>query len=284
MQLKVNYFLLGTCCCTRTHTKHTDTLETHSNSIGNLEIFAIFSFVSGRARRTKTSKQNGDTRERTNTERTSAANFVVRAPKLNWLQTQPASIGFTQAARHAALDRLSLEPNLALGVAIEPPVRERTCCSELVQVRVRLVRFGFQFVSYSVRCANLFRSRVRTGFVRALSALSLNYSIMLCASKSKRERGGEGDGEMRSAISWLYFRNLLFYLAGWVHPQGGVQLELSFTLFYNVGAAFITPYNKVELICVYLCAGCLMSVWNLVTLMSGRENLHAWQMFIRCYK
>lgn len=188
MQFKVNYILLGTCCCTRTHTKHTDTLETHSNSIGNFEIFAIFSFVFRRARRTKTSKQNGDTRERTNTERASAANFVVRAPKLNWLQTQPASIGFTQAARHAALDRLSLEPNLALGVAIEPPVRERTCCSELVQVRVRLVRFGFQFVSYSVRCANLFRSRVRTGFVRALSALSLNYSIMLCASKSKGER------------------------------------------------------------------------------------------------
>lgn len=180
--------------------------------------------------------------ERTNTERASATNFVVRAPKLNWLQTQPASTRFTQAARHAALDRLSLEPNLALGVAIEPPVRERTCCSELVQVRVRLVRFGFQFVSNSVRCANLFRSRVRTGFVRALSALSLNYSIMLCASSVREretERGGQGDGEMRSAISWLYFRNLLFYLAGWVHPQGGVQLELSFTLFYNVGAVVI---------------------------------------------
>lgn len=154
MQFKVNYFL-GTCCCTRTHTtyRHTRNALKFNWKFGN---FCDLQFCFRRARRTKTSKQNRERgRRRTNTERASAANFVVRAPKLNWLQTQAASIRFTQAAR--MLHSIDCHSSRTSRLALQS---NRRCESEHVAANscrfVRFVCFGFQFVSDSVRCANLF--------------------------------------------------------------------------------------------------------------------------------
>lgn len=59
---------------------------------------------------------------------------------------------------------------------------------------------------------------------------------------------------------------------------------MSFTLFYNVGAAFITPDNKVELHLPALRRMLDERVKSGDFNEREREYLHAWQMFIRCYK
>lgn len=98
MQFKVNFF--EALAVAHAHTTHTHTPK-HANKFKlnykfwNIQNFAIFSFVLDALAEWK--HRNRTERGRRDTERATAANFVVRAPKLNWLQTQPAR--FTQAAR-----------------------------------------------------------------------------------------------------------------------------------------------------------------------------------------
>lgn len=146
MQFKVNYFLLGTCCCTRTYTKHTDTLETHSNSIGNLEIFAIFSFVFGRARRTKTSKQNGDTRERTQSER---ARRILSYERQNWTDSKRRQQALVSLKLPGMLHSIDCHSSRTSRLALQS---NRRCESEHVAANsCRFVFVWFASVSSSFR-------------------------------------------------------------------------------------------------------------------------------------
>lgn len=161
----------------------------------------------------------------------------------------------------------------------------RACTNELDQVcafgLLRIpVRFDFRSLRKPV-CRVRVRSRVRTGFVRALSALSLNYSIMLCANWVLV---GEGDGERG-----LQFRGYILeiYCFIWLSSPTGSSTRVEFYTILQCwrhrrrNSAFITPDNKVEL---------RLPVRRMLDerVKSGdfneRENLHAWQMFIRCYK
>lgn len=163
----VNYFLLGTCCCTRTHTKHRDTLEIHSNTIGNLEIFAIFSFVFRRARRTKTSKQNRH--DRTNEHRASERGEFCRTSAKIELTPNAGSKHTFHSSCPACCTRSIVtraEPrawrcNRTAGARANMLQRTRAgSCS------FRLLRFPVRFVFRSLRkpvsesSANRFRSRI----------------------------------------------------------------------------------------------------------------------------
>lgn len=168
----------------------------------------------------KTSKQN---RTRQTRHRASDRGEFCRTSAKIELTPNAAST-FHSSCPHAALHSLSLEPNIALCVAIEPHVRQRTCClrAQTNSTRfVRLVCFGFQFVSNSVRCANLFAESdcgVECEQVSFAHWVLYRLITQLCSARAEWWRKGRRWGE-RSAISWLYFRNLLFYLAEFTHRE-----------------------------------------------------------------
>lgn len=120
-------------------------------------------------------------------KRAHATNFVVRAPTINWLQTQ--RVDLTQASLHSA--------HACHSNAVQPA--DRTCCHRTSSV---LISSSFQLPKRSAR--NLFRlcclwARVQTGFVLSAFERNLfNYSIMLPAASALQ-------WERESATYELYY-------------------------------------------------------------------------------
>lgn len=224
----------------------------------------------------KTSKQN---RTRQTRHRASDRGEFCRTSAKIELTPNAAST-FHSSCPHTALHSLSLEPNIALCVAIEPRVRQRTCCvrAQTNSSRfVRLVCFGYQFVSNSVRCANLFAESdcgVECEQVSFAHWVLYRLITQLCCARAEWWREREGDEDRG-----LQFRGYILeiYCFIWLSSPTGSSTRVEFYTILQCwrrrrrSAAFITPDNKVELR-LPVCAGCLMSVWNLVTLMRERES------------